>query len=67
MKLKKKLLAVLAVAVLGLAFFTSGCSATHHESPKEAVELTDASVGDIIVFRDIRWYVTAKTETGYTL
>lgn len=27
----------------------------------------DASVGDIVVFGDIRWYVIAKTETGCTL
>ena len=67
MKMKKCLLAVSAVAVLGLASFISGCGAAHHKSPKEAVELTKASVGDIIVFGDLRWYVTAKTETGYTL
>ena len=65
--MKKMLIAVLAFALIGLALFISGCSTTHHESQKEAVGLSDASVGDIIVFGDIRWYVTAKTETGCTL
>lgn len=65
--MKKLLLAVLAASVLGLVLFQSGCSVTPHESSKEAVGLSDASVGDIVVFGDIRWYVTAKTETGCTL
>ena len=66
MKLRKMLLAVSAAAI-GLAAVLSGCFAATHESPKEAVALTDASVGDVVVFGDIRWYVTAKTETGCTL
>jgi hypothetical protein len=67
MKMNKILLAVSAAAVLGLAFLSSGCSASTRESSKEAVGLSEASVGDIVVFGDIRWYVTAKTETGCTL
>ena len=54
-------------ALIGAAGLLSGCFASMHESPKETVELTDASVGDVVVFGDIRWYVTAKTETGCTL
>ena len=54
-------------AVLGLALFLSGCGAYPHESSKDAVGLSDASVGDIVVFGDIRWYVIAKTEAGCTL
>ncbi|MCR4990361.1 MAG: DUF6273 domain-containing protein [Lachnospiraceae bacterium] len=65
--MKKNLLVVSAAAVLGLAFIISGCHSTRHDSPKDAVKLTDASVGDIVVFGDIRWYVIAKTETEYTL
>ena len=65
--MKKILLAVSAVAVLGLAYLLTGCGSSHHETPKEAVELSNASVGDIVVFGDIRWYVIAKTDTGYTL
>ena len=65
--MKKYLLAVSAAAVLGLAFIISGCNSARHESPRDAVELTEASVGDIVVFGDIRWYVIAKTNTGYTL
>ena len=61
------MIAVSAAAVLGLVLFISGCSASPHESSKEAVGLSDASVGDIVVFGDIRWYVIAKTETGCTL
>ncbi len=65
--MNKMLFIVSAVTILGLAFFISGCVASHHETPKDAVELSDASVGDIVVFGDIRWYVIAKTEAGYTL
>ncbi len=65
--MKKTLLAVSAAAVLGFICFISGCGARSHESSKNAVELSEASVGDIVVFGDIRWYVIAKTETGYTL
>ena len=67
LKTKKMLIAILAAAVIGLVFFMSGCSASPHEFYKEAVELPGASVGDIVVFGDIRWYVMAKTETGCTL
>jgi hypothetical protein len=63
----KVLLSVLAVAVLSLVFFISGCGALHNESSKDAVGLSDASVGDIVVFGDLRWYVIAKTDTGCTL
>ncbi|MBP3871682.1 MAG: hypothetical protein J6E46_12000 [Faecalicoccus sp.] len=52
--------------VLGLVLLISGCSRPN-ETPKQAVELSDASVGDVVVFGDIRWYVIAKTETGCTL
>ena len=65
--MKKTLIAVSTAAVLGLAFLISGCAASPHNSSKDAVGLSDASVGDIVVFGDIRWYVIAKTETGYTL
>ncbi len=65
--MRKILLAVSTAAVLCLSFLIPGCSAGSHESPKEAVELTKASLGDIVVFGDIRWYVIAKTETGCTL
>ena len=65
--MKKKWLTVSAAAVLGLAFLISGCGASHRETPKDAVELSNASVGDIVVFGDIRWYVIAKTEAGYRL
>ena len=67
MKKNKMLPAVLAAAVFCLTCFISGCGASSHESPKDAVELADASVGDIVEFGDIRWYVTAKTQTGCTL
>ena len=65
--MKKVLVSVSAAVVLGLAFFISGCIVSPRESPKDAVGLSDASVGDIVVFGNIRWYVIAKTETGYTL
>ena len=65
--MKKKLFAVSVVAMLGLAFLISACSVSPHKPPKKAVELSNASVGDIVVFGDIRWYVIAKTETGLTL
>ena len=65
--MKKMLLTVSTFTILGLAFFLSGCTALHRETPKDAVELSDANVGDIVVFGDIRWYVIAKTDTGYTL
>ena len=61
--MKKILLAVMS----GIALFLSSCGAPSRESAKEAVELSHASVGDIVVFGDIRWYVIAKTETGCTL
>ncbi|MCR5604725.1 MAG: DUF6273 domain-containing protein, partial [Lachnospiraceae bacterium] len=61
MKIKKNLFAVSAAAVLAVAFLITGCSARTHEVSKAPVELSEASVGDI------RWYVIAKTETGYTL
>ena len=67
MNMKKAMLSVLAAAVLGLAIILSGCGASAQESAKEAVGLPDASVGDIVVFGDLRWYVIAKTETGCTL
>ena len=54
-------------AALGLAIILSACSASPHESSKDAVGLSNASVGDIVVFGDIRWYVIAKTESGCTL
>ena len=65
--MKKGLLSVSVAAVLGLAFLISGCGASPREIPQDAVGLSDASVGDIVVFGDIRWYVIAKTETGCTL
>ena len=65
--MKKMMLAVSAATVLGFAILLSGCSASSHESSKEAVGLSEASVGDIVVFGDIRWYVIAKTDDGYTL
>ena len=58
---------LLLAALIGIASLLSGCTASPHESPKEAVALSYASVGDVVVFGDIRWYVTAKTETGCTL
>ena len=67
MKKKKIILAVSAAAALGLASLLSSCGSSSHESPREAVALSTADVGDVVVFGDIRWYVTAKTETGYTL
>ncbi len=63
MNMKKLLLA----ALIGIASILSGCFASTQESTKEAVALSDASVGDVVVFGDIRWYVTAKTETSCTL
>ena len=65
--MNKMLFVVSVVAVLGLVPFLSGCIASPRESSKDAVGLSDASVGDIVVFGDLRWYVTAKSETGYTL
>ena len=62
-----KLLTISAAAILTLALFISGCGAKPHETPKQAAALTDASVGDIVVFGDIRWYVIAKTADGCTL
>ena len=67
MKIKKNIFAVSAAAVLAVAFLITGCSARTHEVSKAPVELSEASVGDIVEFGDIRWYVIAKTETGYTL
>ena len=67
MKMKKNLIGGLVASILGLAFVISGCDSTRHESTKGVVEPADASVGDIVVFGDIRWYVIAKTDTGYTL
>lgn len=64
--MKKMLFGAWAAVVFSLAFLVSGCSRPK-EIPKEAVELSEASVGDIVVFGDIRWYVIAKTETGCTL
>ena len=61
------MLAATAAALIGIASLLSGCTASTHGSPKDAVALSDASVGDVVVFGDIRWYVTAKTETGCTL
>ena len=60
-------LLTISAAILTLALFISGCGAKPHETPKQAVTLTDASVGDIVVFGDIRWYVIAKTADGCTL
>ena len=57
----------LLAALIGIACLLSGCFASTQGSPKEAVALSDASVGDVVVFGDIRWYVTEKTETGCTL
>ncbi len=65
--MKKLLLSVSALAALGLAFLLSGCSDRPHEPPKAGVELTAASVGDVVVFGDIRWIVIEKTADGYTL
>ena len=65
--MKKMLLTVSTFTILGLAYLLTGCASSHHETPKPAVELSDASVGDVVVFGDIRWYVIAKTDTGYTL
>ncbi len=65
--MKKLLLAITTAALIGIAGVLSGCTASPKESQKEAVALSDASVGDVVVFGDIRWYVTAKTETGCTL
>lgn len=67
MKMKKNLIGGLVASILGLAFVISGCDSTRHESTKGVVEPADASVGDIVVFGDIRWYVIDKTEAGYTL
>ena len=65
--MNKILIAVSAAAVLGFAFFILGCGVSRNETPKDPVGLSDATVGDIVVFGDIRWYVIAKTETGCTL
>ena len=61
------LLTVSTFTILCLAYLLTGCASSHHETPKPAVELSDASLGDVVVFGDIRWYVIAKTDTGYTL
>ena len=66
-KMKKSLRYIPAAVVFCLALLISGCAASSHESSKDAVGLSDASVGDIVVFGDIRWYVIAKTENGCTL
>ena len=67
MKMKKIILTVSTAVLFGFVIFVSGCGNTHREPAKEAVGLSDASVGDIVVFGDIRWYVIAKTESGCTL
>ena len=36
--MKKMLLIVSAVTILGLAFFLSGCAALHRETPKDALQ-----------------------------
>ena len=64
---RKNMFVVSAAAVLGLVSFLPGCGVSTPESPKEAVGLSDASVGDIVVFGDIRWYVIARDETVCTL
>ncbi|MBO4267647.1 MAG: hypothetical protein J5910_10725 [Lachnospiraceae bacterium] len=66
-KMKKTILTVSAAAVLAIALLISGCSSSSREIAKEAVGLSDASVGDIVVFGDIRWYVIARSGTDYTL
>ena len=33
-------------------FFIAGCGASHNEPVKDAVVLSDASVGDVVVFGD---------------
>ena len=43
----------LFLIVLLAALMISGCGSSPHESIKDAVEL---SVGDIVVFGNIRWY-----------
>ena len=67
MKMRELFLAVSTAAVLGLASILSACGGPSGDTPKDAVELSEASLGDIVVFGDIRWYVIAKTETGCTL
>ncbi len=73
MKLKKILRVFSAAAVLGLALFVYGCSGSSGESSKSAggqsaaVGIQEASVGDVVLFGDIRWYVIAKSEAGCTL
>lgn len=67
MKMRELFLAVSTAAVLGLASILSACGGPFGDTPKDAVELSEASLGDIVVFGDIRWYVIAKTETGCTL
>ncbi len=64
---KNIIVTVSTAAVLGLVVLLSGCGFLHQEMPKAAVELSNASVGDVVVFGDIRWYVIARTEVGYTL
>lgn len=58
---------ILFAALLGLVGIMSSCSNSKQKTYKEAVGLPEASVGDVVVFGDIRWYVIAKTETGCTL
>lgn len=65
--MRELFLAVSTAAVLGLASILSACGGPFGDTPKDAVELSEASLGDIVVFGDIRWYVIAKTETGCTL
>lgn len=65
--MKKKMRVFSAAAMLGFTFLMSACGDARVEPPQDAVGLLDASVGDIVVFGDIRWYVIAKTETGCTL
>ena len=65
--MNKMLFTVSVAAVLAFALFLCGCSASHRESSKDPVGLSDASVGDIVEFGDIRWYVIAKSETACTL
>lgn len=65
MKMGKIFLFVSAAVMLAVSSFLSGCSKPAKEAV--AVELTSASVGDIVVFGDIRWYVIAKTDSGCTL
>ena len=65
--MKNNLLAVLAAVLPAFVFFIAGCGASHNEPVKDAVVLSDASVGDVVVFGDIRWYVIAEKENSCTL